>query len=285
MKTLVVVSVYKETPSFEFLEFWESLTTQSFQDFTLCLYIDGIISNDLELCLERLLLSSLFPVKLIRSTNNRGLATALNSMILWGLCNDYDIFIRADSDDRFPPYRFHALITFLVDNPTIDAVGSNYRYFGIRQGSSCLPIKHNEIKSRFSYALAIGHATVAFRRTFFELAGFYEQGFHNRIEDQRLWASAFRNNCKIANINQVLYEVRVTQGLLLRRASFSEKTELFLIRARHILTQFPFTYKFPYLILALVSYSFSILLIILVIPIRLFSIFTNTFISGRPNGI
>ena len=23
-------------------------------------------------------------------------------MIVWGLCNDYDIFIRADSDDRFP---------------------------------------------------------------------------------------------------------------------------------------------------------------------------------------
>ena len=93
-------------------------------------------------------------------------------MILWGLCNDYDIFIRADSDDRFPPNRFHALMTFLVDNPTIDAVGSNYRYFGIRQGSSCLPIKHNEIKSRFSYALAIGHATVAFRRTFLNLQDF-----------------------------------------------------------------------------------------------------------------
>ena len=75
MKTLVVVSVYKETTSFEFLEFWESLTTQSFQDFTLCLYIDGVISNDLEICVERLQLSCLFSVKLIRSRNNRGLAT------------------------------------------------------------------------------------------------------------------------------------------------------------------------------------------------------------------
>ena len=75
-------------------------------------------------------------------------------------------------------------MTFLVDNPSIDAVGSNYRYFGIRQGCSCLPIEHNEIKSRFSYSLAIGHATVAFRRSFFEIAGFYEQGFNNRIEDQ-----------------------------------------------------------------------------------------------------
>ena len=133
MKTLVVVSVYKETTSSEFLELWESLTTQSFQDFTLCLYIDGVISNDLQICVERLQLSCLFSVKLIRSSNNRGLATALNSMIVWGLCNDYDIFIRADSDDRFPPNRFQALMTFLVDNPSIDAVGSNYRYFGIRQ--------------------------------------------------------------------------------------------------------------------------------------------------------
>ena len=60
MKTLVVVSVYKETTSFEFLELWESLTTQSFQDFTLCLYIDGIITNDLEVCLERLQISPYF---------------------------------------------------------------------------------------------------------------------------------------------------------------------------------------------------------------------------------
>ena len=160
-------------------------------------------------------------------------------MILWGLSKDYDLFIRADSDDRFPSHRFETLISFLTDNPSIDAVGSNYLYFGIRQGCSSLPVKHDEIKRKFSYKLAIGHATVAFRRTFFEVAGFYEQGFTNRIEDQRLWASAFRNNCQIANINQVLYEVRVTQGLLLRRASISEKTELLLLRLRYYVNQLP----------------------------------------------
>ena len=47
------------------------------------------------------------------------------------------------------------------------------------------------------------------------------QGF-NKIEDQRLWAAAFRNNCVIANLKEVLYDVRVTPKMLLDAPPFQK---------------------------------------------------------------
>ncbi len=270
MAILVITSVYKATTKSEFLDFWNSLLSQTFQDFSLCLYIDGPISKELEMCITGCQHNSHFPVEVIKSSLNTGLSKALNSMIIWGLRQESNVFIRADSDDRFPPNRFQTLIEFLYQNPNIDAVGSNYSYFGIRKGNSSLPTTNHQIKHKFSYAVAIGHATVAFRDTFFEKSGFYEQGFTNKIEDQRLWAAAFRNGCKLANVGDVLYEVRVTKGMLLRRASISEKTELFFIRLRHILTQIRPVSQPLYLTFAFFSYLLSITLILALIPLKIY---------------
>ena len=271
MNPLVITSVYHGTTPSEFLDFWQSLASQSFQNFTLCLYMDGYISSMLESCIHTCIKSSTFPVEIITSTSNMGLAKALNAMVVWGLCNKFNVFIRADSDDCFPPQRFQLLTDFLAANSDIDAVGSNYRYFGIRQGNSNLPCSNHLIKHKFCYSVAVGHATVAFRDSFFSKAGFYEQGFNNKIEDQRLWAAAFRNNCVIANLKEVLYDVRVTPKMLFRRASFSEKSELLIIRLRHIVTQIK-PISIPALCVAAIgSYLISIILILFSIPVKIYA--------------
>lgn len=280
MNSLVISSVYHGTTSSEFLDFWKSLASQSFQNFTLCLYKDGYISPSLETCINSCINSSRFPVQIMASSFNMGLAKALNAMVVWGLCHKFDVFIRADSDDRFPPHRFQSLIDFLSVNIDIDAVGSNYRYFGIRQGNSSLPCNNYQIKHKFCYSVAVGHATVAFRDSFFSKAGFYEQGFNNKIEDQRLWAAGFRNHCKIANIKEVLYDVRVTRNMLLRRASLSEKTELLFIRLRHICTQINLISKPTLFVAAVVSYLVSIVLILFSIPIKIY-VFLESVAFGK----
>jgi len=211
----------------------ESLLGQTYKNFVLYIGIDGVIGAEASRYIHDL--ESCGRVRTVRSSVNQGLASILNLCIIDGLQQGFSLFVRADADDKSDPSRLDCLVSFMLSNPHVDCVGSAFSTFGnCSPRIKYLPLCHSDISHKFSYALAIAHATVCFRDSFFKKSGLYTPGLPERIEDLRLWASGFRCNAIFANLPEVLYHVRSCNHQLLRRTSPLLVVNLFFLRLNHI---------------------------------------------------
>jgi hypothetical protein len=235
-RAVVICSVYKNTRLLEFQEFYAAFVEACHVcPCDIAIFLDGPLPPRLSQYIASLESSSLFKTYTICSESNIGLAGALNALIVDLLSRGYQYFIRADTDDLFPPSRFARLITFLRDNPSVDIVGSWARKFGAINDLVELPLSHSDICSHFaSSRLTMVHSSVAFRRSFFSKAGLYEPSRLSLIEDLRLWSSGFRSSAIFANIPEVLYYIRTSSDQASRRVGMRLSLAVFFVRLDHI---------------------------------------------------
>lgn len=236
-KPLVIASVYKGTKKNELEDFFDSIRCQSCKSFDVAICIDGSCSEAVKKSLKNFskYLNKFCKFITLENSQNLGLAKSLNRLIVYGLEHGYTLFIRADTDDTFPPERIALLLQAKLNNPHIDVIGSSYSYFGIKNGICLMPRTHDQILHKYSYDLPIAHASVMFDKSFFEKAGLYQSGYKDRIEDQRLWLSGFRSECQFLNLQEVLYNVRTSESILVRRNSIKEKILIFSMKFSHII--------------------------------------------------
>lgn len=221
----VIMSVYRGDTLLALQDAVNSILSQSFADFRLCIICDGPVTDEIAAYLTAMEDKR---VRVKVRDENRGLAVSLNELLADVLQQeDCDYIARMDADDYSLPERFRVQRDFLVAHPEVDIVGCFIRESGdpVQEGGSPVtyPEDHEGCRMIFGKRNPVAHPTVMFRKSFFDKAGLYPTDTL-RGEDSALWLKGFKAGCRFANIPQVLVRMRVGTAFYERRNS-AEKTK------------------------------------------------------------
>jgi hypothetical protein len=160
-------------------------------------------------------------IKLFRSENNGGLASALNYLLRIIISNpQYEFIARMDADDISMPLRFELQWNFFKTNPYISCIGSWYQEIdesGNILSNQTLPLTHEKIKKFFMRRSPFAHPSVMFRREVINKAGFYPTNTL-RLEDYVFWSNAIKSGLLFANIPEYLLRFRRDKDFYKRRS-------------------------------------------------------------------
>ncbi|WP_300180642.1 glycosyltransferase [uncultured Aliivibrio sp.] len=179
----------------------------------LYLHIDG------EICIEKEKVISNYPIyKILKSSNNVGLAKGLNKLI--ATIEDESYLFRMDADDLQASDRFINQIEFMEENTGIDFSGGSITEFEGNQlnvvQKRSYPSLQEGIISTVSRSSPFAHVTVCFRKGFFEKFGNYPESYPLN-EDIAFWLQSLKLGAKGANIEQNCVFVRM-DGAYSRRS-------------------------------------------------------------------
>ncbi|MCS6864420.1 MAG: glycosyltransferase, partial [Gemmata sp.] len=121
-----------------------------------------------------------------------------------------DVIAIMDADDIADQYRIEKQLQFLVENPTIDVVGSNLRIIGAKNetiGYRKYPTTHDEILATMPKYNAIAHPSVMVRKNALIAVGGYEE--HSPAEDYDLWSRMLMAGYRFHNLVDPLLNYRV----------------------------------------------------------------------------
>lgn len=217
----VLMSVYyNEKP--EYLgKALSSVFNQTLQPSQVVVVKDGPLSEGLEIVISEWIARESHRLKVIQLEKNCGLAVALNK----GLEQIEAPFIaRMDSDDISLPTRFEKQISYLLENPEVDILGSWIAEIDekdlIIKPKVFYPEKHEGCFQLFAFRDPVAHPSVIFRSRFFLKAGNYSERHvgENKNEDTNLWYRGFKNGCVFANIPEVLLHFRRSKSFYIRRS-------------------------------------------------------------------
>lgn len=216
-KIAILTSIYSQT---KLKEFEQSISNIDFEICDVFLYIDGVINNNLEnLILNYFNTKRIF--KIIRENENKGLAYGLNKLINIALKMGYCFLARVDTDDICVAERFNLQRNFLIENKSIDIVGSYVEEFGKLHGIVKYPLTHIEMINFFPKRNPLAHTSVMFKNTYFIKAGLYPLNTL-RDEDTYFWIKGFQNGCIFSNIPKVMVRVRIDDEFFKRRKTFEK---------------------------------------------------------------
>lgn len=217
-KFTVCMSVYKKSKPDEFLAAFNSIIHQTAPPNEIILVIDGPISKELESEIDSL--RSNESLKIIKLPENKGLGNALRI----GVENaSNDLIARMDSDDISLSNRFELQLNYFIQHPNTDVLGGQVTEFIDTPdhiiGKRIVPLNNKEIYAYMKKRCAMNHPSVMLRKEAVIYAGNYQDWFLN--EDYYLWIRMMSNKCKFANLDQILVNLRVSNGLYERRGGWS----------------------------------------------------------------
>lgn len=217
-KFTVCMSVYKKSKPDEFLAAFNSIIHQTAPPNEIILVIDGPISKELESEIDSL--RSNESLKIIKLLENKGLGNALRI----GVENaSNDLIARMDSDDISLSNRFELQLNYFIQHSNTDVLGGQVTEFIDTPdhiiGKRIVPLNNKEIYAYMKKRCAMNHPSVMFRKEAVIYAGNYQDWFLN--EDYYLWIRMMSNKCKFANLDQILVNLRVSNGLYERRGGWS----------------------------------------------------------------
>lgn len=175
--------------------------------------VDGPIPIQLE---EVLLLFADLDMRLIRKTENQGLARALQ-LALDCIGDQFEYVIRFDADDINAEKRFEITRNYLLKNGP-DLVSCHMKEIdenGIVFSARAVPIGADRIRVTLPYRNPINHPGAAFRVSSVLAAGGYQE--MPFFEDWYLWTRMFKAGFQIANIDDYLVSFRATDDMVARR--------------------------------------------------------------------
>lgn len=229
----IVMCVYDGDELRYLTEAADSILCQTFPDFEFIIVMDGVKRDDIRQYLEGLRKQDA-RVRLVIIPENSGLGNALNTAISSAAG---EFIIRTDADDISYPNRAEKLVEFMNSHEDVDVAGSFIEEFfeeSVDRRIVGYPTQHGDIKKIFARRNGIAHASVIFRKRFFDKTGYYPL-FSIRNEDTLLFLSGLVNGCKFANIPEVLYSVRYTKRMGSRRIGFRKSFSDFVDRLRIII--------------------------------------------------
>lgn len=217
----VIISTYeKDNPNY-LKKSLDSIFAQTYRNFKIFLYVDGPVSESIWNVIR---CYSDERIEVINNSVNKGLATALNSMLC--RCKGYSFIARMDADDIAMPNRFEKQITFLEAHPEVDLVGGAINEIdenGNDRGKvTRYPCEPDACRAFFAKRNPVAHPTVMFRRSYFEKAGWKYPTDFERNEDTRLWHEGYKHGCVIANLPDILLNFRMTDSMFKQRRNGHE---------------------------------------------------------------
>ena len=212
-----------------------SILRQSFADFELLLYMDGVRKE----AIRRLVVQARQEdgrVRVLDRPKNATLAESLNCLI----AESRGQFIaRMDADDISLPDRFQEQVDYLHDHPDTAAVGcfaDEVDLQGVVTFRKTLPSTHDDIVRFMTKRDPFIHPTMMFRRDFLHEVGLYSTRRDDHlIEDTELWARSLERGYRFANIPKVLYLFRVSNAMFRRRGGIRRALRESGIRWRYAL--------------------------------------------------
>ena len=215
----VLLSVYKNDNREHFRRAVESVAVnQTCIPSEIVIVIDGPVPEDL----RKEIISLATDHDIIRLKwleRNGGLGNALR---IGMEAVSYDIVARMDADDISLPYRFEKQINFLESNPDISVVGGQISEFIDNESNIVahrnVPLFSEDCEKYYQDRDPLNHMTVMFRRNDVMAVGNY-QPWH-LDEDTFLWGRLLKGGYKIANLPDILVNVRVGDQMYARRGGW-----------------------------------------------------------------
>jgi glycosyltransferase involved in cell wall biosynthesis len=215
MSFTVLISVYaKDKPKYfdeAVASIWDSQTLRPGQ---IVLVKDGPLTKELECSINRWAEKIGKFLTIVPLPENNGLGAALNVGLkqCW-----FDLVARMDSDDISLPDRFEKQLAFMDANPDIIAssafieeIDESGKVVFVRR----LPELHENLIRYSKIRSPFNHVAVIYRRNSILGIGGYPNIFP---EDWALWALLIQNDCRIANMQEILVKVRVSEEFIYRR--------------------------------------------------------------------
>lgn len=214
----VLMSVYRNDKR-EFVEetvksIWERQTLKPDE---VVIIVDGPISDALSNYLHEL--SSIKTIKVFWQEENQGLGKTMAYGVLQ--CNN-ELIARMDSDDIALPYRFQKQIDYITEHPEISIVGGQISEFIDSPDNIVsyrrVPIGSDDCQKYYRDRDPLNHMTVMFRRSDIIAAGNYQHWHLD--EDTYLWGRVLKKGFRIANLPDVLVNVRTGRDMYARRGGW-----------------------------------------------------------------
>lgn len=207
----VLLPVYNTSSTYLY-ECIESILKQTFQNFEIVIIDNG--SQDIETIdvLDHYSYNDKVKTYICdRVTGKKNLSVALN----YGLKKcQFEYVARMDSDDLMHPKRLEKQLQYMLDNPSVDILGTQLQHIG---GDSSTATNHPEIIPQWYYKQKthiLNHPSVMFKRDrILDLGGYQEYPDHIP-EDFILWVKALKANYTIRNLQEVLLFYRNRQDSL-----------------------------------------------------------------------
>lgn len=214
----VLMSVYRNDKR-EFVEetiksIWD---IQSLKPNEIVLVVDGPIPEDLKDYIHEL--SANDAIKIYWQKENKGLGRTMEYGVLQ--CKN-ELIARMDADDISMPYRFEKQIEYLKTHPSIAVVGGQISEFIDSPDNIVayrkVPLSPEDCRLYFRDRDPLNHMSVMFRKSAVLSVGNY-QPWH-LDEDTYLWGRLLKNGYNLANLPDVLVNVRVGSQMYARRGGW-----------------------------------------------------------------
>lgn len=245
----VLMSIYRNDKPLDVLTAFESVTIrQTLPPTEVVMMVDGTVPSEMERIVSDLAAKHPF-LRVHRLPQNVGLGKALEiGMTLVS----HEIVARMDADDIAMPNRFEQQIQFMEEHPHIAIVGGQISEFIDRPDNIVsyrnVPLTPQECRKYFQSKDPLNHMTVMFRKSVILAVGNYQPWHLN--EDSYLWGRVLANGYEVANLPDVLVNVRVGAAMYARRGGYKYfKSDAAILRWKlsHQLTT-PLRYAFDILV-------------------------------------
>lgn len=213
----VLMSVYKNETASNLKRCFQSLVQdQTLLPNEIVLVEDGPLTEELYSEIAYWTKESPVSLKSVKLKKNMGLGKALSVGL--EACS-YELVARMDTDDIALPDRFQKQIEYFEEYPETDILGGGISEFEGDENNiyskRMVPLKHYELKEFAKSRCPFNHPTVMYKKESILRCGSY-QTFHN-LEDYYLWARMIKEGCIMANLDDILVNMRAGRDLILRR--------------------------------------------------------------------
>ncbi|EGF51587.1 glycosyltransferase [Bacteroides fluxus] len=227
----VLMSLYKGDRLKFVIQSIQSILEQTYVDFDLYIYIDGVVDKPVYDYVNSLDDSR---INILVSSFNSGLAFAMNSLLRIIRDRGYKYFFRMDADDIALPNRFEKQIAFMESNVDIDCAGCwavEIQEDGSDFFLKRMPQNHDQCLALFRRRDCVIHPSVIFRYTYFEKVPFYPEDTYFG-EDTMMWAMGFKAGCRFANLPECLLKFRLDRNFFQRRRGWKHAKSILVLRMR-----------------------------------------------------
>lgn len=225
----VLMVVYSGDSSKLFTKALNSILANTLQPDEVVLVLNGELSSNHEDAISKAFSSiANDKINLIRLEKNIGLAEALNL----GISNaKYNWIVRSDPDDYNLPNRFSSLSKMLVDDPTLELIGSYVAEVHDEIGTlyvRTVPLTLDRIKDYCRLRNPFNHMTVAYLRKLALDCGGYPKIYLK--EDYGFWAKLIAQGVSAANLDRVLVIAMAGSEMIARRGGYKYVLSEFILQ-------------------------------------------------------
>lgn len=215
----VLISVYKKEKAEYLKQALQSVINQTLKPTEVVIVKDGILTKELDECIENFQRQHPKLFKTLTFKKNRGLGLALRDGVK--ACK-YEYIARMDSDDISKPDRFEKQFKYIQKHPETMLLGTWITEFSKDENKpdtvTKLPCIHKEILKFAKSRNPFRHMTVIYKKQAVINSGNYRDFLW--FEDYDLWIRMLQKGYITANIPEYLVNVRADKSMFARRGGW-----------------------------------------------------------------